>query len=266
MKGFKWLITVLLTSVLLYQVAFAQDAGNKGAEVNKDTTTTKNWEFSLAPVYLWAASTEGEMTVRGIEVDVEESFSDIIENFDGGIISHFEGVYKQKFGFFADLVLIKLNPKDDQTAIGNIRIDYKEVLAELGGFYRYTTGDHTLDGMVGMRYSYIEGELNLPDPLPDVKEDVNWIDPFFGLRWWFKVAERWHLRLRGDVGGFGAGSDLAWNLIGLIDYQPWKYVALGAGYRVYYQDYSKGKNERGREIFAIDSTMHGPILGLDIRW
>ena len=266
MKRFKWVISVLVVLVVMCPVAFAQETTNTSDKNKTEATATKNWQFSLAPIYLWAASTEGEMTVRGIEADVEESFSDIMENFDGGIISHFETVYKQRFGLFADLVLIKLNPKDDQTAIGNIRIDYKEVLAELGGFYRYTTGDHTLDGLVGMRYSYIEGELNLPDPLQDLKEDVNWIDPFFGLRWWFRVAERWNLRFRGDVGGFGAGSDLAWNLVGLIDYQPWKHVGLAAGYRVYYQDYSKGKNERGREIFAIESTMHGPILGLDIRW
>jgi hypothetical protein len=92
---------------------------------------------------------------------------------------------------------------------------------------------------------------------------VDWLDPFFGLRWRCQMAEKWALRLRGDLGGFGFGTDIAWNLVGLIEFKPWKHVSFGGGYRALYQDYSKGK---GKNKFEYEATMYGPILGLDITW
>jgi hypothetical protein len=77
------------------------------------------------------------------------------------------------------------------------------------------------------------------------------------------MSERWNLILRGDIGGFGVGSDLTWNLVGLVDFKPWKHVSLFGGYRALYQDYEDGS---GVNEFKFDATMHGPILGLNITW
>jgi len=40
----------------------------------------------------------------------------------------------------------------------------------------------------------------------------------------------WSVVARGDIGGFDIGSDLAWQAIGLIELQPFKYVSFLAGY------------------------------------
>ena len=53
------------------------------------------------------------------------------------------------------------------------------------------------------------------------------------------------------------------NLVGLVDFKPWKHVSLFGGYRALYQDYSTGS---GNNKFAFDATMQGPILGLNIIW
>ena len=106
-------------------------------------------------------------------------------------------------------------------------------------------------------------DLDLPGPLSDVDQRKDWVDPYFGLLWQWKIAEKWGTRLRGDIGGFGIGSDLTWNLVGLVDFKPWKHVSLFGGYRVLYQDYSTGS---GTSKFAYDATMHGPALGLNITW
>jgi hypothetical protein len=39
------------------------DASKIGTGANSDTATSKDWEFNLAPFYLWAVSMEGEQTV-----------------------------------------------------------------------------------------------------------------------------------------------------------------------------------------------------------
>jgi hypothetical protein len=129
-------ITLLIVLVLPCPVALAEDTSEASPDTASDVSAAKDWEFFLAPIYLWAASSSGKMTVRGIQVDVDESFSDVVDNLDGALISHFEAHYKQRWGIFADLMYIRLNPDDVLTPIGNIGIGYTELLAELGGFYR----------------------------------------------------------------------------------------------------------------------------------
>ena len=262
MKKLKEAITLLILLALLSPLAIAEDASKISTDAKSDTSTSKDWEFSLAPMYLWAVSIDGDQTVKGVDVDLDVSFSEIFDNLNGALTFHFEGLHKQQWGFIADLNYIVLNP-EDSTPIGDIEIDFTEIMAELAGFYRITRGDHAFDGLGGFRYSSMDIDLDLPGPLPDVDQRKDWIDPYVGMRWQWRMAEKWGLRMRGDIGGFDIGSDLTWNLVGLINFKPWKHVALVGGYRALYQDYSTGS---GNKKFAFDATMQGPILGLNITW
>jgi hypothetical protein len=69
--------------------------------------------------------------------------------------------------------------------------------------------------------------------------------------------------LRGDIGGFGVGSDFTYNAIGLVEYKPWKHVSFLGGYRVLYQNYKDGSRI---DEFKFDMTMHGPVLAVNFTW
>lgn len=69
--------------------------------------------------------------------------------------------------------------------------------------------------------------------------------------------------MRGDIGGFGAGSDFTWHVNGLVHFQPWRYVAIIVGYRVLDQDYEEGS---GVNRFKYDMRISGPLAGLNIIW
>ncbi len=86
-------VTVCIVLAFLCPVALAQDASKTSPDADSDTSAAKNWEFSLVPMYLWAASIDGDMTVKGRKVDVNESFSDTIQNLDGALMFHFEGLH-----------------------------------------------------------------------------------------------------------------------------------------------------------------------------
>ena len=60
---------------------------------------------------------------------------------------------------------------------------------------------------------------------------------------------------KGDVGGFGAGSDISYSGYGLVKYafSPGKEGI--AGYKALYQDYKEGD-------FEWDVTWHGPLVGV----
>lgn len=79
--------------------------------------------------------------------------------------------------------------------------------------------------------------------------------------WDFELAPLypWAININGDTGGFGVSSDFTWQGLALIDFQPWRNVAIVAGYRAIYSDYSN-------DGFTYDATVHGPVVGIDIRW
>ena len=264
MKSLKTTVFIIwIVLAFLCPVVLADEASQTNPDANSDSSTTKNWEFSLAPMYLWAASIDGNVTVEGIKVNVEESFSDIVSNLDGAFMFHFEGLYQQQWGFFAGLMYISLSPDDESTPLGDVSIDLEQTLAEFGIFHRWTIGNHAIDGLGGYRYTSLKGKLGTPAGFPNFDQQEDWVDPFFGARWIWRFSDKWGLRLRGDIGGFGLGSDQALKAIGLITFKPWRHVDFGGGYRALYQDYSTGS---GRRKFSYDATMYGPILGLDITW
>ena len=157
-----WVIFILFLLALLSPLAIAEDASKVYTDAKSDTSTSKDWEFSLAPMYLWAVSINGDQTVKGIDVDLDVPFSDIFDNLNGALTFHFEGLYQQRWGFFSDLNYIVLEMDD-----GPVDIDFTEIQLELAGFYRFTTGLHAIDGLGGLRYSSMEVDLELPGHLPD---------------------------------------------------------------------------------------------------
>jgi 8-oxo-dGTP pyrophosphatase MutT (NUDIX family) len=60
-----------------------------------------------------------------------------------------------------------------------------------------------------------------------------------------------------NVGGFGVGSDLTWNVQAFVGYRTTVFgqdTTFALGYRALYQDYH-------HKDFEWDVTMHGPVLG-----
>ena len=242
-------VVILSIVALIYSPGLAQD-------------TDKDWEFNLAPLYLWGVAIDGKQTVKGQEADLDVSFSDIFNNLNGVFTVHFEGVRKQQFGFLFDLSWVSIEVDGTLPPGAKIKVENSMFYTELGGFYRIRKDAHDFDFLGGIRYTDMDLKLQLGSA-PDLKDNNSWVDPIVGLRWFWHFADKWTLLLRGDVGGFGIGSDITWNGVGFIDYQPWKHVSLFGGYRVLYQDYQDGS---GSELFKFDATMHGPLVGLNITW
>ena len=96
---------------------------------------------------------------------------------------------------------------------------------------------------------------------------VDWVDPVFGARLRYTVAPGHELFLRGDVGGFGLGSDFSWQAIGGygFDFGAWQGITFSGivGYRALYVDYAQGF---GRTRYEFDMLQHGPVLGVSMRF
>ena len=97
-------------------------------------------------------------------------------------------------------------------------------------------------------------------------DDLEWVDPVVGARLRHQMAPGKELRLEGDIGGFGAGSEFSWQVVGTYGFDVnclGKPLHTVIGYRALSVDYSEngrfGKN-------GLDFVQHGPVMGVTLNW
>jgi hypothetical protein len=93
------------------------------------------------------------------------------------------------------------------------------------------------------------------------KEDLTqtWIDPVLVVRMKLPDSGKWLVQLRGDIGGFGVGSELTWQIQVYGGYRFSNLFQVTAGYRALGIDYEKGT---GQDRFVYNVTTFGPVLQL----
>ena len=248
-----WIIVVMVIIVL---------TGNSGWAADSDE---KNWEFNLAPFYLWGVMIDGDLTLGTNTATLDVPFSDIVDNLEAAFIVHFEGMHRSNWGFLVDVNYIEVSNDVDLPLPFNASadVDFKSTLAEFAGLYRINRDQHNFDIIAGARYVRLQNTVTTSRGPELVDMDMDWIDPIAGLRWSYHFANQWTFIARGDVGGFGIGSDFSTQGVALLDWQPFKYVSFLAGYRALYQDYEDGS---GADLFRFKATIHGPLIGINFRW
>ena len=96
--------------------------------------------------------------------------------------------------------------------------------------------------------------------------DLEWVDPVVGARVRHQIAPGKELRLDGDIGGFGAGSEFSWQAVAVYSFHT---KCLGMplhadiGYRALYVDYSED-GRFGKQ--GLDLVQHGPVMGVTFNW
>ena len=84
-----------------------------------------------------------------------------------------------------------------------------------------------------------------------------WVDPILVVRMKLPDSGKWLVQLRGDIGGFGLGSKLAWQMQAYGGYRFSDLFQVTAGYRALSIDYETG-TEQDRFLYNI--TTFGPVV------
>ena len=240
----KSLLAALTAAVLI------QAAPQLGAQSGADS-----WEFAIAP-YLVAAGMDGSMTVKGIDADVDVPFSDIIDNLDFAAMVHFD-MRNDHWVLMSDLFYVDLEGSND-VALGTATVTVQQTLFEVAGGYRVSPAVTLLGGG---RWVDLESSSRYTGQILDeeVSAGKSWIDPFVGIHLMTPLSERWWFGARGDIGGFGVGSDLAWQVYTDIGFRASRVVSIILGYRAIDMDYEDGS---GRDLFRYDMLIAGPQLAV----
>ncbi len=215
------------------------------------------------------AGVKADAVVGPFESSGEADFIDLVKKLDMGAMLHVEG-RKKRWGFILDGLYMDLS--DDATVrVANVKVrgidiegGVKMALLEASAFYRF--GDAGLsfdrfekaglsfDALAGVRSLFVDVEIKA-GRLPTFSRDKWLVDPIIGGRFHMGLSERWLLSLRGDIGGFGVGSDLTWNASALLGYRLSERTTLAFGYRHLAIDYGSGNLD-------LDLEFSGPFFGI----
>ena len=124
----------------------------------------------------------------------------------------------------------------------------------------------TLDLMAGARIWSVENDIKLSltaggTPLAAFSgsDGSTWVDPMVGVRGRVDLSPSWYLTGWSMVCGFGAGSDIDWEVLGGVGYQWNNWLSIVGGYRALGVDYE----DNG---LVSDAVQHGPIRGAVLRF
>jgi hypothetical protein len=127
----------------------------------------------------------------------------------------------------------------------------------------YDTPDQSADLGIGLRAWGFSSDLTLnPGRVPGmrVSRSGGWVDPLIGGRYHINLDRGFELTAYGDVGGFGLGAHVDWQVMGTVDYHPAPWVTLHLGYR------SLNFNYTGVTDVGFNVHMKGPILAATFRF
>ncbi len=225
------------------------------APVAAQDSSSEEWRFNLAPLYLWASSLDGTLTARDNDIAFQLPFDQAFDNLEMAFTFRFEA-WKGRWGILTDFSYMDIS---SDKAVGplELNVTLENLIAEVSAGYLF---DDAAFLYLGARYygvdSAITGSMGR-----ELQADKSWVDPIVGFGWRPRLSERWTFGAAVDVGGFGIASDLTWKAQAVIDWRVGKFIALGAGYRLLDYDY---KDED--EGFAYDLSQHGPAVFLRFFW
>ena len=287
--------TATLCALLTAHPAKSADLGPPpGEQLAEPAPLPSQWQFSFTP-YGWLPWISGNMVVKGRALDVAVDPTQVINHLDWPTIvpawMSYAEARRGPLSLFNDIVYTQLSGgggftgsvsgrRATATFGADVKVDYQLAIVEAGGAYEIwsrgsqgSTGSTAFDLLAGARYWHQEADVSadvtgtvaLSGPLGITitgnrqiasSGSVDWVDPFIGARVRQQLAPGQEIVLRGDVGGFGAGSQFSWQAIATYDWLLGVTHGIPVdgyvGFRALSADYSQGS---GTSKFGFDNVI-----------
>ncbi|PPD41517.1 MAG: hypothetical protein CTY15_13445 [Methylocystis sp.] len=263
----------------------------------------EGWRLLVMP-YMWAINQNGTMTLRDKALGADATLIDALTKsaaFPLAFMGRVEASNGPFFAYgdmawarmrFAGSTLSLRSPIADLSVAANVsgRLRMTIAIGEAGFGYELArwklmsapASFTAIDGYAGLRYVNIGLNLDATgvaagnSQLFGVQQigarsvlgtgAMWWIDPVIGMRMRHSFAPGSTFEMRGDIGGFGAGSRFSWQAYGGysadLEFSGVKFTTL-IGYRALGVDFSKWVE--GREN-GINAVIHGPVTGVGMKF
>jgi hypothetical protein len=222
------------------------------------SSTNDKWQF-VSLSYLWLPGLHGTIGAAGYQAHPRVSPSDVLSNFNFGLMGSFEATYK-RWGLPFDFVWAKLGDDKTFTNYPGYTANPRTTEAFLTPKVTYLV----LDGQrlkvratAGIRYWHLGANLKVTPPSgPSVSvgSSQNWVDVLGGASIVAPLSPRIAFMMTGDAGGGGADKD--YQVAGMLNYQIKPKWGIGLGYRYVDVNYRSGNQ------FIYDTVQSGVLFTL----
>lgn len=86
-----------------------------------------------------------------------------------------------------------------------------------------------------------------------LSKDDFWFDPYVGLRGRYNFNKTYYTAVRGEIGGFGVGADLMWEVEAVVGINLTRSIFTEIGYRALGGNFEENN-------FRFETVMHGPQI------
>jgi hypothetical protein len=231
-------------ALMMTPAAFAQDESGK-------------WRQT---VYLYGMGVviDGYAEIGPVEVEVDLSMSDVLDALKFGAMAQYR-IENDTWSFSADATYMNLghSQTSEQGRVG-ARLD-NDQLTVMGTVGRRVAPN--FEALFSLAYFDLSADLQVRvlQQTVTASRDADWVDPLVGLHYQAPLDGKWSVSLRGDVGGFGVGSDLTLHGWATLVRQNTDAFAWYFGYRYIAYDYETGS---GLNRQRYDLEQHGPGIGV----
>lgn len=202
----------------------------------------EGWHI-VTSAYLWFPGIHGTIGALGRDTGVSSSPVDLLSKFRFGFMGAMEFRNKR---LLVPLDMFWVRIGDDKALpfpslmATTAKVKGSEfILTPKIGFRVVDQEKFKIDALAGFRYwhfgenvQFTPSNLNL-----NFSSSQNWVDPLVGGRIQVALTPRIAINVLGDVGGWGTGSQLDYQVAGILGYKIKPTWTLNAGYRYLYVDY-----------------------------
>jgi hypothetical protein len=234
---------------------------------------TDKWEVGVAPLYFWAATTDGNLAVNGTrDIPVYMDFADAASKLAGAFSFHGEA-RKGQWGVVGDINFIRLSTDVSYTTpILNAPIagtlEFDQII--FNGKVTYEVKPRTTFHLVGgVRTLTMSPTAHFTGPvggqLADIDISTTKVAGVGGFIYRPKLGNKLVLFTQADIGG---GSAFTWSAGGGIEFlvKPWMGLALGFNaLGIDTGDVPKSGSGQVNDVqYAV--TQYGPAFSLTFHW
>jgi hypothetical protein len=251
----KMFLRTLFTPVAAWLLTTALPASAQEPPAMQEPPASK-WSFD-ASLYGLGAGMSGDVGIGPVDADVDLGFDKIWDNLEFGAMGKVRLGY-DRWGLNTDVVYMGLGASKN-----GISADMDQWMVEPSISYRVC---RYFEALAGVRYNNLSGEIRGPGILPQPRIPTgtqDWWDPIIGGNVRLPLGKKFSFTVRGDIGGFGAGSDFTWQAFPGLHWQISKMWSMQGGYRWLYMDYETGS---GANRFKYDMLTQGPQLGFTVHF
>jgi hypothetical protein len=247
------LIAILTLTLVAFSMtdALAQDA---------NPTPKSEWTYLVEP-YLLFPNMSGTVGLADLpEVAIDADTNEIFGHLKMGAMLYAEAS-NDFWAIGSDLIYMELaqGVKPGSTYISG-ELTAKQFAWEVSGLRKVNPWlEFGIGGILNSVNSGVDIQTDLLGSGVHKTKEITktWFDPMLITRIKSKTGDKFVYQFRGEIGGFGIGSDLAWQMQAVAGYQFSKLFSITGGYRIISLDYETGN---GQDYFHYNIDTSGPTV------